>query len=71
MDKPRVELVKKKWVDDFLDDIVIVGYRLIIGGAYGDKVDKAVREFIQELSPEFYEINISYNAEKQRRKFND
>jgi hypothetical protein len=71
MDKPRVELVKKKWVDDFLDDIVKVGNRLIIAGAYGDKVDKAVREFIQELSPEFYEINISYNAEKQRRKFND
>jgi len=71
MDKPRVELVKKKWVDDFLDDIVKVGNRLIIAGAYDDKVDKAVREFIQELSSEFYEINISYNAEIQRREFND
>ena len=71
MDKPRVELVKKKWVDDFLDDIVKVGNRLIIAGAYGDKVDKAIKEFIQELSSEFYEINTSYSAEMQRRKFND
>lgn len=60
MEKPTIKLIKKKWVDDFLDDIVTTGNRLIQAGVNGDKVDENIRQFVKEMSSEFYEINIHY-----------
>lgn len=60
MNKLEIKLTKKKWVDDFLDDIVATGNRLIQAGVNGDKVDKNIRGFVKEMSSDFYEINIKY-----------
>jgi hypothetical protein len=58
--EPEIKLTKKKWVDDFLDDIIVTGNRLIQAGVNKDKVDKSIRKFVKEMSSDFYEINIKY-----------